>query len=180
MKKYLLFAFGNFTDLTICENLIETVSSVTHSDFVKFKQTNTYIYFNFETQKPYDELVKYFHSTFGNVTECHILTEYTDKTSVIMNEIDSKEFNNLKASKRDEEILQKLNSELTNMLFEQLFDESLNACGETWLELDDCDDDDESYKIPKKHYNVDQLLDKIKSKGRSSLTKKELEFLKTV
>ena len=67
MKKYLLFAYGNFSNPIVCENLIETISSITHSDFLKFKHTDTYIYFHFATDFVYDHIHDIINASFSEV-----------------------------------------------------------------------------------------------------------------
>lgn len=181
MKKYLLFAYGNFTNEVVCENLVEAVGHITHSDLLKFKYDEGYIYFHFETQSPHDELVKYIEANFNNVADCHILTEHTDKTSVTMNKIDKEQFLTLNMTQAEKDAIKKMsdgfpdfNQIRTDVIFEELL--------RMWD--DEEDGEDEFYKVtklePKQKHNLDEILEKIQKKGRASLTKDEIKFLKTV
>jgi len=183
MKKYLLFAYGNFESEIVCENLIEVVSQITHSDFLKFKFDKGYIYFHFETDFQHDEIVKTINMNFTEVADCHILTEYTDKTSVTMNEIDMECFMTLNMSQAEKESLKKISDdikEINQLRTDLIFEELLRLSDDGFND----DEDDKIYNAtkvkPKQKYNLDDILDKIKNTGRASLTKEELEFLKTV
>lgn len=182
MKKYLLFAYGNFESEIVCENLIDVVSQVTHSDFLKFKFDKTYIYFHFETDFQYENIVEFINANFINVADCHILTEYTDKTSVKMNPIDTECFLTLNMSESEKKSLKKISDDIiqiNQINADLIFDELLSLSEDSFNE-----DAEEFYKVtnlkPTQKHNLDEILDKVKQKGRASLTKEEIEFLKTV
>ena len=181
MKKYLLFAYGNFTNDVICENLIEAVGQITHSDFLKFKYDEGYIYFHFETQLQHDELVKYIEANLINVADCHILTEHTDKTSVTMNKIDKEQFLTLNMTQAEKDSIKKMSDafpDFNQIRADVILEELLRMCDE------EEDVEDEFYKVtklePKQKHNLDEILEKILKNGRASLTKDEIMFLKTV
>lgn len=192
MKHYLLFTFGDFKQAAIRENIVQTVCSMSCSELVKFKETETYIYFNFETTTPHVELANFFAATIGQVAESHILTEFTDKTSVSMNSIDLREFMSLKTSQSDKDMLKNILNDITNPCGEQSYAESIfkklfNLTDEEISEYDEYDDmddeeEDDFYKRTKLKHNLDldDILEKIKREGKSSLTDEEIKFLKTV
>ncbi len=190
MTHYLLFTFGDFKQATIRENIIQTVCSMSCSELVKFKETETYIYFNFETATPHLELANFFAATIGQVSESHILTEFTNKTSVSMDRmIDLKEFMNLKANENEKELLKNITNDITNPCGESNFAEAFfkklfNISEDEQIEFDEYEEEDEDdfYKITKLKPNLDldEILEKIKREGKTSLTDEEIKFLKTV
>lgn len=183
MKQYLLFAFGDFGSYVTVENMVETVATVTNSDYTKFKQHKNYLVFNFATELSHDNLENYINSNFSNVTECHFLMEVTDNSSIYMNTVDLECFLQLYESKNEEWVIRKpkngdVNKTMSDeQFFKKLFGFDTSIQADSWDEFDDIDDDDIEKYQPKLELN--KILDKISTSGIKSLTKEERNYLKT-
>ena len=163
MKKYLLVIFGDFTSKQICEEIALTITPLVDSPQLKFQHTKGCLIFHFASEVLHEEIHYYVEGSLSGITSAFILSEVNDKMSVFMPE-DIKE---------------------------HLFDLE-NASDDVSINIDmrklksnDYMEDDEDFVAlllneVKKNITkptLDQLLDKIKSKGIDSLTQFEKDTL---
>ena len=192
MKQYLLFIFGDFTSSEVRGKITNHLCDVSCSELVKYKETATYMYFNFETDLKHYELVNYLNSNISIISDTHILSEFNDSTSITMPYSDLKEFITLKMNNKETDIFKNILNNLRmvdeNNITESIINNILKGDNDIFSKDDDCydddddDDDDGNYKVTKLKPNLDldKILDKIKREGKSSLTDEEIKFLKTV
>jgi Glu-tRNA(Gln) amidotransferase subunit E-like FAD-binding protein len=199
MKKYLLFAVGNFTEKSTVCYITDALSDVTNSDFLKYKIHNGSISIHFGSCDTFTSLVNYVNIVMSKCSEIHYLVEYTDNMSVKMDKNDAELFlilsnKNLKDSlkKRANESMtdsikskidehnQDVNKIITKEILDTISQEEIDKITNDGLLnfFDEIEDEDESIKKTlKKEYKLDDILDKITEKGISSLTKEEKEYL---
>jgi hypothetical protein len=189
MKNYLLLVYGDFRNTKTSNDVIETVSHVTSTQLLRFKETSTSILIHFGSEDTLNNLKGYFERNLKKRFETYIFTEMTNETTVVMPEIDIVEFMNLSESMNDTNKVQNTNfSERQTNEIEYILQTLLGGAimdDESLYDEDDDDDDDYLIKKPSnikkvKEYNVDEILDKIKINGRQSLTTEEENFLKTI
>jgi hypothetical protein len=167
MKNYLLTVIGNIDSDKICENIAISLSPIVDSPHMKFKYKKGILLFHFASDVYKDELYEFIVGELFGISESFILTEINDNVSVFMNE-------KLKKHLFD---LENIGEEVTmNIDMSQIKNN-------TGVFEDEEDDDDfvalllgEKEKIFKRP-TLDQLLDKIISKGYQSLTPFEQDVL---
>ena len=206
MKKYILFAVGNFTDKSTVCYITDALSDVTNSDFLKYKIHNGSISIHFGSCDTFNSLVKYVNIVMSKCSEIHYLVECTDNMSVKMDKDDAESFLIL-CNKDLEDSFKKIakesmtdslkskidehNQEVTKIISNAILDNInqeeidkfseevlLNFFGKIEDEIKDEDEDIYNKKSLKKEYNLDDILDKINEKGVSSLTQEENDYLK--
>jgi hypothetical protein len=165
---------------------------------LKFKNEDTNILFHFSSEYTQKYILKYLEKNLTKISNTYILSEFTDKTSVIMPDYDINEFLTLSTKQEDiqkyhNSILEPKNGMSFDTILQDLLgikpldNDSIDFQMDTWDEFEDEDEDDvnnfilKSSQIKKtKHLNLDDIIDKVINKGRQSLTKEEEDYLKTI
>ena len=163
MKKYLVSLFGDFKTQSICNEIALTLSPIVDSPHLKFQYTDGVLLFHFESEMDIKDIHEFLEISSYELYNSFILSEYTDKVSVFL---------------PDMEHLFDLNN----------FDEKseqmvVDKKGNTNVE--DANDDEDDFvalivnelKGNLKKPTLDQLLDKIASQGIQSLTPYEKGLL---
>lgn len=162
MKKYLLTVFGQFTD-EVSQDLALTISPVVDSPHLKFQFTPGAIILHFASEVEHMEIHDFLCGVFYGLASTFILTELTDKVSVNMPKKYSDHLFDLETDNEPSTIMVKSNNNITDNDMEE--DDSFVA-----LLLDEI-----KSKVSKP--SLDNILDKIKSKGMDSLTEFEKDTL---
>lgn len=176
MNKYLLFAQGNFKDMATITYILDALSDVTHSEFLKYRVGDgTSISIHFGSKESFDKLRQYVNIVMSKCSKAYYLVEYNDNMSVFMDKKDLDVFL----------LIENKNTSEINLKFESSIDECSENFSTDFLtsimnEFEDDEDDDILLKKSKKNnYDLDTILDKINTKGIDSLTKEELIYLQT-
>jgi hypothetical protein len=198
MKNYLFLIYGNFKNTNQISNVVDIVAQITSSEMLKFKNEDTNILFHFSSEYTQKYILKYLEKNLTKISNTYILSEFTDKTSVIMSDYDINEFLTLSTKQEDiqkyhNSILEPKNGMSFDTILQDLLgikpldNDSIDFQMDTWDEFEDEDEDDvnnfilKSSQIKKtKHLNLDDIIDKVINKGRQSLTKEEEDYLKTI
>ena len=162
MKKYLLTVFGQFTD-EVSQDLALTISPVVDSPHLKFQFTPGAIILHFASEVEHMEIHDFLCGVFYGLASTFILTELTDKVSVNMPKKYSDHLFDLETDNEPSTIMVKSNNNITDNDMEE--DDSFVA-----LLLDEI-------KSKVSNPSLDNILDKIKSKGMDSLTEFEKDTL---
>jgi len=89
MKKYLLFAQGNFKDYATIAYIVDAISDVTHSDFLKYRVGDGYsIAIHFGSNEEFVKLKDFIDIVMTKCSKAHYIVEYNDNMSVSMDEND--------------------------------------------------------------------------------------------
>jgi hypothetical protein len=198
MKDYLFLIYGNFKNTNQISNVVDIVAQITSSEMLKFKNEDTNILFHFSSEYTQKYILKYLEKNLTKISNTYILSEFTDKTSVIMPDYDINEFLTLSTKQEDiqkyhNSILEPKNGMSFDTILQDLLgikpldNDSIDFQMDTWDEFEDEDEDDVNNFILKpsqikktKHLNLDDIIDKVINKGRQSLTKEEEDYLKTI
>jgi hypothetical protein len=162
MKKYLLVVFGQFTD-EMSQDLALTISPVVDSPHLKFQFTPGAIILHFASEVEQMEIHDFLCGVFYGLASTFILTELTDKVSVNMPKKYSDHLFDLESDDEPSTISLKSNTNLSENDMEE--DDNFVA-----LLLDEI-----KSKVSKP--SLDNILEKIKSKGMDSLTQFEKDTL---
>jgi hypothetical protein len=182
MKKYFLFAAGDFSDKSKSQYVIDIIADITSTKYCKYKFSHDSITINFACNGGFDALSSHVKMRISEFVNYYILTEQTDNLSVFMKKEELDEF--LSLDECNLNINNKTESKNENVLndFIDLI-MNLGNSGEGMHDVDEEEEQDEDILIKKslkKEYNLDDILDKINEKGVSSLTKEENEYLKNL
>lgn len=179
MKKYFLFATGDFSDKSKSQYIIDNIADITSTKYCKYKISQDVITINFACNSKFDDLSNYAKVRISKFVNYYILLEQTENLSVFMKKEELDEFLSLdecdiksKSESKNENVLNDFINLIINI-------ESQDT-GEGMYDDEDQDDDILIKKSIKKEYNLDDILDKINEKGVSSLTKEENEYLKNL
>lgn len=174
-KRYMLFIFGDFTEM---ENFIDEISyqliTVVSSEFLKFNYGEFGMVLHFRAKETFSELKDYIDMCLDGQVEQYFLMEATENVDIKMERKLKKDFLNIdgvkKENKNKEVDVEKLNEEK---------EKRLGNIMEFILPLSE-----EKFEFPMKFKRpespkptVDQILDKISEKGIESLTKEEKQIL---
>ena len=174
-KRYMLFIFGDFTEM---ENFIDEISyqliTVVSSEFLKFNYGEFGMVLHFRAKETFSELKDYIDMCLDGQVEQYFLMEATENVDIKMDRKLKKDFLNIdgvkKENKNKEVDVEKLNEEK---------EKRLGNIMEFILPLSE-----EKFEFPMKFKRpespkptVDQILDKISEKGIESLTKEEKQIL---
>ena len=174
-KRYMLFIFGDFSDM---ENLINDISyqlvTVVSSEYLKFNYGEFGMALHFRTNETFSELKEYIDMCLDGVVEQYFLMEATENVDIKMDRKLKKDFLNIdgvkKENKNKEVDVEKLSEEKKKRLGDIM--EFMIPLSETNFEFPI------EFKRPQKPIpTVDQILDKISEKGIESLTKEEKQIL---
>jgi len=167
MKNYLLTVIGNFESEELCQGIAISLSPIVDSPHMKFQHTKGVLVFHFATEIEKSEIFDFIVGELFGITESFILTEITDNVSVCMpKEIKSHLFD-----------LENVTDEVDMNIDMSHVRNNAEMFG------DEEDEDDfvalllgEKDKLFKRP-TLDQILDKINSKGYKSLTPFEQDIL---
>jgi hypothetical protein len=167
MKNYLLTVIGNFESEELCQGIAISLSPIVDSPHMKFQHTKGVLVFHFATEIEKSEIFDFIVGELFGITESFILTEITDNVSVCMpKEIKSHLFD-----------LENVTDEVDMNIDMSHVRNNAEMFG------DEEDEDDfvalllgEKDKLFKRP-TLDQILDKINSKGYQSLTPFEQDVL---
>lgn len=173
MKNYLLFTTGDFSDKSYKSYVIDCVSDITETVYLKYKCQNNFMVMHFGTQRPYEKIEKYFKTIFSGKNLTYFLVEKTDKMSSNLEEVDMADFLMLEEIPMD---FQQINMDEMELI-KQLQEECFEAFQEDLINISE--EELPNHKN-KKTYSVDEILDKINEKGISSLTKEETNYLNSL
>jgi hypothetical protein len=174
-KRYMLFIFGDFTEM---ENFIDDISyqlvTVVSSEYLKFNYGEFGMVLHFRTKEIFSEIKEYIDMCLDGVVEQYFLMEATENVDIKMDRKLKKDFLNIdgvkKENKNKEVDVEKLSEEKKKKLGDMM--EFILPLSETNFEFPI------QVKRPQEPKpTVDQILDKISEKGIESLTKEEKQIL---
>jgi hypothetical protein len=174
-KRYMLFIFGDFTEM---ENFIDDISyqlvTVVSSEYLKFNYGEFGMVLHFRTKETFIELKEYVDMCLDGVVEQYFLMEATENVDIKMDRKLKKDFLNIdgvkKENKNKEVDVEKLSEEKQKKLGDMM--EFILPLSETNFEFPI------KFERPQKPKpTVDQILEKITDKGIESLTKEEKQIL---
>lgn len=172
MKKYIITLLGKFENNNVIRELISMLLPIVDSPHLKFQKVGNSIIVHFATDIGSEEIYAYLE---GGVTELYsgfLITELNSDFQLYLPKKIKDQFLNLDEVNEENEQVWFVNT------FEE-FDEM-----EDDMEIDMVDSDEEFIKFffdrvksRVKRPTLDQLLDKISSKGIQTLSKDEIEIL---
>lgn len=174
-KRYMLFIFGDFTEM---ENFIDDISyqlvTVVSSEYLKFNYGEFGMVLHFRTDETFSELKEYIDMCLEGIVEQYFLMEATENVDIKMDRKLKKDFLNIdgvkKENKNKEVDVEKLSEEKKKKISNMM--EFILPLPGTNFEFPT------EFKNPQKPIpTVDQILDKITEKGIESLTKEEKQIL---
>lgn len=161
MKKYLLILLGDFKSEELCQEIALSITPIVDSPHLKFNHMNGSMIFHFASEIDREELLSFIETILFDITSTFVLSEVNDKMSIVLPDQIKNHLLDLENDNEDIEMRLNINKEFND------------------------EDEDESFvalllneikrKVPKP--SLDQLLDKIKSKGISSLSQYEKDIL---
>lgn len=164
MVKYLLTVFGNFESERMCKDLAVALTPIVDSPNLKFQHTKGVLIFHFATEVSKNEVYDYVLGLCYGITETFILTELTDNVTVSL----------------PKEIKEHL-LDLENIGKDVTMKIDIND-----IEWDEDDEDEDFVASLLEQHNsfikkpsLDQILDKITSKGYQSLSEFEKDILES-
>jgi len=167
MKNYLLTVIGNLESEELCQSMAISLSPIVDSPHLKFQHTKGILIFYFATEVEKSEIYNFVLGELFGITESFILTEITDDVSVCMpKEIKNHLFDLENVS---DEIDMNINMSHVSNNAEMFGDEEDEDDFVALL----LGEKDKLFKRP----TLDQILDKINSKGYQSLTPFEQDIL---
>ena len=174
-KRYMLFIFGDFTEI---ENFIEDISyqlvTVISSKFLKFNYGEFGMTLHFRTKETFEDLKEYVDMCLEDLVEQYFLMEATENVDIKMGRKLKKDFLNIdgvKIENKNKEIdVEKLNEEKKNKIGGMM--DFLIPLSEDMINIPMM-----FKRPPVLEPTVDQILEKITEKGIESLTKEEKQIL---
>lgn len=166
MKNYLLFATSDLKDLFSKSYIIDVMSDITQTQFLKYKAQDNFIVIHFGTELELIKIQEYLKKTLGKKFVLYFLTEKTDNMSCSLENKDLEEFLMLDEVDTDmttlldsqKDLLKEMQEECLNILLEEMSNSPKIEPVEEFLTLDG-------------------ILDKINESGINSLTDSEKKFL---
>lgn len=163
MKKFILVLFREFKTKDECKDIVTVLAPIVDSKFLKFHHTKGSMIIHFESEVGQDELTPFIQGVLYGIVSTFILSEYTDKMSLVIPKDTLEHLLDLESDK-DGTIKFKPNSE-GEYIDDDYVDNDFIS-----LILDDI-----KWKI--KRPSLDQILEKIKKNGIKSLSEFEKETL---
>ncbi len=171
-KRYMLFIFGDFTEM---ENFINDISyqlvTVVSSEYLKFNYGEFGMVLHFRTKEIFSELKEYIDMCLDGQVEQYFLMEATENVDIKMERKLKKDFLNIdgvkKENKNKEVDVEKLSEEKKKRISNMM--DFIIPLSEDFVEL--------PIKFKITIPTVDEILDKISEKGIESLTKEEKQIL---
>jgi len=181
MRKYVLIAFRTNDDKPMFNYMLDSITEITESKFLKFKEVGNAIIIHFGSSRNFEELKKYVNIVLSKCSDINFLFENNDNMSVNMCFEDLGTFLSL-----DEDILSPKVDKMETREYDNISNEFMlsfinsisNELNDDCIDEDEDEDDEYIKKSLKKEYNLDDILDKINEKGVSSLTQEENDYLK--
>jgi len=173
-KRYMLFIFGDFTEM---EKFIEDISyqliTVVSSEYLKFNYGEFGVVLHFRTKELFMELKEYVDMCLDGVVEQYFLMEATENVDIKMERKLKRDFLNIDGVKKE--------TKTKGVQKDELSDEKkkrMNSMMEFIFPLPEDMIKNPFLKEEKKEKpTVDQILDKISEKGIESLTEEEKQIL---
>ena len=174
-KRYMLFIFGDFTEM---ENFIDEISyqliTVVSSQFLKFNYGEFGMVLHFRTKETFSELKDYIDMCLDGQVEQYFLMEATENVDIKMERKLKRDFLNIdgvkKENKNKEVDVEKLSEEKEKRLGNIM--EFILPLSEDMINIP------MTFKRPESPKpTVDQILEKITENGIESLTKEEKQIL---
>jgi len=173
-KRYMLFIFGDFTEM---EKFIEDISyqliTVVSSEYLKFNYGEFGVVLHFRTKELFMELKEYVDMCLDGVVEQYFLMEATENVDIKMERKLKRDFLNIDGVKKETKTKGVKKDELSdekkkrmNSMVEFIFPLTEDMIKNPFLK-------EEKKEKP----TVDQILDKISEKGIESLTEEEKQIL---
>lgn len=165
MKRFLLIIFGNFTDITICQEVALSLSPLVDSPHLKFQFSKGACIFHFATEATQSDIYDYISSIVYNDEIPFILTEMNDNVSVSMKQNVYEHLMNLKSDEGSDLKLKgnMFTPDVSHIVNDELEEDNLASL----LNL-----------IDNQHKpTLNSILDKITEKGFESLTEYEKDVL---
>ena len=181
MRKYVIIAFRTNDDKPMFNYTLDSITEITESKFLKFKEVGNAIIIHFGSSRNFEELKKYVNIVLSKCSDINFLFENNDNMSVNMCFEDLGTFLSL-----DEDILSPKVDKTETREYDNISNEFMlsfinsisNELNDDCIDEDEDEDDEYIKKSLKKEYNLDDILDKINEKGVSSLTQEENDYLK--
>jgi hypothetical protein len=168
MKKYLLIVFGNFKTKKIIERIAKGMVPLVDTPHLKFQHTNGSLIIHFGSEVSQTEICDFLTGIFYGFTDTFILTEMTDKVSLIMSDSVKAHLLDLDKDSDDTEI----KIDMTKMSKSNDDEYEMGNLTEELVGIL-LDEFKEEVKTP----SLNELLDKINEKGIKSLSEYEKELL---
>lgn len=180
MTKYLLFLKGSIKSKKL-NKITSNLDEIITSDFLKFRLYEGFSVFHFGVNIPFKRLKSIIDNGLKDITDVYFLMK-NDKNSIFkMPEEELSLFSTIDEISLDQSINDKLNKTLLEQYDD--IDDLLKSLIQP-IDYDEEEDDDNGdeliNKLKRKQLNVDDILDKISYSGKSSLTAKEINFLKKI
>lgn len=175
MTNYLLTIIGEVKSEKMCQEIALSISPLVDSPNLKFLHKKGVLLMHFATEVEKGEIYDYVYGILHGVIDTFILTEITDEVSVSM---PKEMFGHLfDLENIDDDVTMRL--EMGKIIMNQMDENSEN------YDFDEDDDVNLGFDIMDLHRinklikepTLDELLDKINSKGYSSLTAFEIDTL---
>lgn len=166
MKNYLLTTVGNFESEEMCKDLALALTPIVDSPNLKFSHSKGVLIFHFASEVSKEEIYDYVLGLLYGISETFILTVVDDKMTVSLPKELKKHLMDLNDDSEDTGMKLDMMKVKNNFGFEQIEEDDDYVA----LLLDSIQ---ETVKRP----TLDQLLDKISSKGYNSLTQFEKDSL---
>jgi hypothetical protein len=175
MINYLLTIIGNIESEKMCKDIAVAISPLVDSPNLKFQHKNGVLLMHFATDADKGEIYDYVYGILHGVIDTFIITEITDEVSVSMPKEMFGHLFDLENVGDDVTMRLEMGKIIMNQMDE--LEENYN--------FEDDDDDSIGFDIMNlnrinkliKEPTLDELLDKINTKGYSSLTAFEQDIL---
>lgn len=174
-KRYMLFIFGDFTEM---ENFIDEISyqliTVVSSQFLKFNYGEFGMVLHFRTKETFSELKDYIDMCLDGQVEQYFLMEATENVDIKMERKLKRDFLNIDGVKKENK-----NKEVDVEKLSEEKEKKIGNIMEFILPLsEDIINIPMTFKRPESPKpTVDQILEKITENGIESLTKEEKQIL---
>jgi len=174
-KRYMLFIFGDFTEMeTFIDEISYQLITVVSSEYLKFNYGEFGMVLHFRTKETFEELKEYIDMCLEGQVEQYFLMEATENVDIKMERKLKKDFLNIdgvkKENKNKEVDVEKLSEEKKKRLGNMM--DFIIPLSEDILEFP------MKFKRPESPTpTADQILDKISEKGIESLTEEEKQIL---
>lgn len=163
MKKFFLIVFGEFESEDICKEVALTLTPVVDSPHLKFNHSKGNIFFHFASEVSQEEIYDYIMISLIDKCQYFILLENTGNISLFLPPNVQEHLMDLVNEGKDVEMKIKVDSN-KNLMNEESEDEFVALLLE-------------EVKKQIKKPSLDQILDKLSSKGIQSLSKFEKDTL---
>jgi hypothetical protein len=184
MTKYFFIAFGDFSEKSKKQFVLDSFLEITNSWTLKFRVLPNAIVIHFGTKSELDKVKVKVETTMQNFSKVYFLVENTDKKVLSMFGNELEEFLYLDGQKPKNVIIKDKEEKKTQETKKSdFFDDILESFAK--IKKDDGEIENDGYdkllknctKNKEKVYNLDEILDKINEKGINSLTPEEHKYL---